>query len=812
MSLPYATSNMYRMFENFLKYAFRSSLRHKVYTLINVLGLSVGLAVFLLLMFYIGYEQSFNSFHSKADKIYRVVEKNITPDGAETRTIFSNWAMAGALKEEFPEVEAMTRVFIFGGAMHTIGEKRFLERNYLIIEKSFFDVFDHNVLAGSVDGELGNNGADLVLTESTARKYFGDENPIGKVVESDRVGPSRVAAVISDIPLNSSFRPDFLYLANTKMWGDGYQRYFANWEAENCATFLVLDDPSAVSSIMSRKEQLLKDNLGEKWTERDFELQPLSEFHLRSIDIDTPTQTSKGSQQYIVIFAMIAFFVLIIAVINYVNLATARAIFRRKEVGIRKVVGATKGQLLGQFLTESLLIATIALIAALCLIELSLPWFNVLTERNIEIPYLTQPSILLAIVGVSTFTGLLSGLAPALMLSAYRPGQVLQGFAFQKAGKLISRKVLVVFQFSLSIVLIVATMVVYRQMQYVQARDMGFEKERKLVIDINSGNVRKSYLALKSEFAAHADVLSVAAVSRVPGEWKSLPSVGATRIAGETPATMKIMGFDPDGLNTLDIKLKTGINFSGNDQVDSLSILLNEKAAATLGGESVLGENVQLWEEDNATTYKVIGIVQDFNFESLYQEISPIIIGAWNNKHTYIDYFVLSTRGEPANVLDHVSAVHDKFAPEGSIEYNFLNQQWERYYKDDVKRGTVFALAAGLAIFIACLGLLGLASFATSLRIKEFGIRKVLGATDQQLVFLISKEFLVLVLLGFALGSPLAYWLMDKWLSSFAYSQGLSVSTFLLTGLLVTLIALLTVGYKSLRAARQNPVTALRNE
>ncbi|MEQ9373744.1 MAG: FtsX-like permease family protein [Imperialibacter sp.] len=799
------------MLTNFLKSALRNSLRHRGYTLINVLGLSVGLGVFLILMFYIRYEQSFNLYHSKADKIYRIVESGTTPEAGEVKTIFTNWAMGGALKAEFPEVEDITRVFIFGGAMHSVGEKKFLERNYYVVEKSYFDVFDHRFTAGSITQDVGNNGVDLILTHSAAKKYFGTENPVGKMIDSDRFGSCKVVAVVEDVPKNSSFQPDFFYLADIKMWSENYQRYFASWEPRNCGTFLVLNDQSAVASIMQKKEAFLKDNMGEQWETRDFELQPFTDVHLRSVDIDTPTQHAKGNQQYIIIFGLIAVFVLVIAVINYINLATARAIFRRKEVGIRKVVGASKGQLISQFLVESILVSTVALIAALGLIELALPWFNSLTERTIEIPYLQQPSILVAIFCVSAITGIFSGLVPAFIISAYQPGQVLGGH-FQKVGNLISRKVLVVFQFSLSIVLIIATAVVYNQMDYVQNRDMGFDKERKMVIDINSGNVRRSFRAMKSEFASHPDVLNVAAVSRVPGEWKSLPAVSVTKTAGEEPQLMRFMGFDPDALETFDIKLKVGNNFSGNDQLDSLHVLLNEKAAAMLGGEGIVGERIQFHDGEESITFQVVGIVENFNFESLYQEIGPMVIGPWNNVIMSIDYFVLNTKGDPSNVLEHASAVHDKFAPEGSIEYNFLDQQWERYYRDDIKRGTVFALAAGLAILIACLGLLGLASFATSLRLKEFGIRKVLGASNQQLVYLISKEFLLLVLIGFALGSPLAYWLMDKWLSSFAYAEGLSISTFVVTGLAVALIALLTVGYKSLQAARRNPTASLRNE
>ena len=391
------------MLTNFLKSALRNSLRHRGYTLINVLGLSVGLGVFLILMFYIRYEQSFNLYHSKADKIYRIVESGTTPEAGEVKTIFTNWAMGGALKAEFPEVENVARVFIFGGAMHTIGEKKFLERNYYVVEKSYFEVFDHRFTAGSIAQDVGNNGVDLILT-------------------------------------------DFFYLADIKMWSENYQRYFASWEPRNCGTFLVLNDQSAVASVMQKKEAFLKDNLGEQWETRDFELQPLTDVHLRSVDIDTPTQHAKGNQQYIIIFGLIAVFVLVIAVINYINLATARAIFRRKEVGIRKVVGASKGQLISQFLVESMLVSTVALIAALGLIELALPWFNSLTERTIEIPYLQQPFILVAIFSVSTITGIFSGLVPAFIISAYQPGQVLGGH-FQKVGNLISRKVLVVFYF-----------------------------------------------------------------------------------------------------------------------------------------------------------------------------------------------------------------------------------------------------------------------------------------------------------------------------------------------------------------------------
>lgn len=799
------------MFKNFLKAAFRNSLRNKGYTFINMFGLAVGLSVFLLLFFYIRHEQSFNMYNSKAERIYRVVENASSPDAAESKTVFTNWAMAGALKQQFPEVEEVARVFLMGSALNSIGEKRFLERNYYVAEKSYFSVFDHTFIAGDIGGDVGSNGADLVLSESTSRKYFGNENPIGQTVETNGFGNCRVAAVYKDTPLTSSFSPDFIYLTDISMWSENAQKRYSSWEYRNCGAYVLMKENADIATLMSGKENLLKSNLGAKWETRDFELQPLEDVHLKSVDIATPTQNAKGNQQYIIIFGLIAVFVLSIAIINYINLATARAIFRRKEVGIRKVIGASKSQLISQFLVEAIIISTIALIISLCLIELALPWFNSMTERSISIPYIEQPLTLAFLFAISLSTGLIAGIVPAFIISSFRPGEVLHGHVFQKMGNLITRKVLVVFQFSLSIIMIVATLVVYKQMKFVQNQDMGFEKERKLVIDINYGEVRSNFKAMKSELLAHSDVRSVATVSRVPGEWKNIESVGVTKLAGETPVDMNFMGFDPDALTTLGISLKTGEGFTGNDQVDSLQVLINEKAASVLGGESIIGQKIKINTGEDELTFQVKGIVEDFNFESLYQEIGPMIIGSWNNGVTYIDYFVLNTIGDPAKVVAHADAVHTKFAPDGTIEYNFLDQQWERYYKDDMKRGAVFAFSAGLAIFIACLGLFGLASFATSLRIKEFGIRKVLGATERHLMILITKEFVVLVFIGFAVASPVAYWLMSKWLSTYAYNAGISLNIFLFTGLTVVAVALITVGYKSLTAARQNPVNALRN-
>lgn len=800
------------MFRNFLKSAFRNSLRNKGYTFINMFGLAVGLSVFLLLFFYIRHEQSFNMYNDKSDRTYRIVE-NLSSSGeaSETKTVFTNWALGGALKEKFPEVEEVTRVFIMGSSLHTIGEKRFLERNYYVIEKTFFDVFDHTFLSGNLDQEIGNSSADLVLTKATAHKYFGDANPINQIVKTDRLGNCRVVAVVDDLPQNSSFRPDFYYLTDINRWPDNARKRYASWETRNCGTFLVLKENATPQGILAAKEALLKANLGEKWEMRDFELQPMANFHLKSAGIATPTQSAKGNQQYIIIFGLIAAFVLAIAIINYINLATARAIFRRREVGIRKVVGASRKQLILQFLLESMLMSTIALIISLCIVELALPWLNSITERSIDIPYLQKPQVLIFLLAISMGTGFISGIVPAFIISSYKPGDVLHGHAFQKVGKLITRKILVVFQFSLSIIMIIATLVVYQQMQYVQNRNMGFEKERKLVIDINSGNVRANFKAIKSEFLTHPDVLSVASVSRVPGEWKSLPSMGVSRLAGEEPIHMSYMAFDHEGLSTLGISLNAGESFTGNDQIDSLRVVLNEKAASFLGGEQIVGQKINIRSEGEVVTFQVTGIVEDFNFESLYQEVGPMVIGSWNSGLSYIDYFVLNTRGDPSSVVSHADKVHTQFAPDGIIEYNFLDQQWERYYKDDMKRGTVFAFAAGLAIFIACLGLFGLASFATSVRIKEFGIRKVLGATNGHLIALITREFIILVLIGLVLASPAAYWLMNKWLSSFAYNAGLSINIFLVTALAVIFVALVTVGYKSLQAAKQNPVDALRS-
>lgn len=807
----YIQPNTFSMFRNYLKTALRNSLRQKGYTLINTLGLAIGISVFILLFIYIRHERSFNMYNSKAERVYRIVENRSAVDEAETKTIGTSWAMAGALKSEFPEVEEVARVFLGGSADHAIGEQHFLERNYFFAEKSYFDVFDHTFIAGNVNQDVGNIGMDLVLSESTAKKYFGEEEAVGKTVDVG-FGNCRVVAVYKDLPLNASFRPDFIYLTDLTMWPQEERDDFASWESRNCGAFVVLRENAAAESLLARKEQFLKAHLADKWKIRDFELQPMEDFHLRSVSISTPGQQANGNYRYTIIFGLIAVFVLVIAIINYVNLATAHAIFRRKEVGIRKVAGASRRQLITQFLVESLITAFTAFLISLCLIEVALPWFNDITERAMRIPYFEEPQILLFLAGIGLITGVISGLIPAYIISAFQPGDVLHGFAFQRTGKFLSRKVLVVFQFSLSIIMIISTLVVYRQMKFVQNRDMGFDKSRKLVIDINYGNVRRNFKAMKAEFLAHSDVRSVAAVSRVPGEWKTLPSVEVTKHAGEDPISMNMMGFDPDALATLGMELIAGEGFTGNDQLDSLQVLVNEKAAALFGGENSIGQHITVKAGSNEVTFRIRGIVQDFNFESLYEEIGPMIIGSWNNGITYIDYFVLDTMGDPARLLAHAEAVHKKFAPEGAIEYNFLDRQWERFYKDDVKRGNVFAISAGLAIFIACLGLLGLASFSTSQRVKEIGIRKVLGATDGQLISLITKEFLQLVLLGFVIAAPVAWWLMDRWLSTYAYNTGISVNLFVFTGLSVLVVALATVGYKSLQAARRNPASALRNE
>lgn len=805
-----------RMLRNYIKVALRNLSRNKIYNMINIFGLTLGICVFTLLWLFIDHELSYNSYNSNYDRIYRIYEEHTDGSGDRVTNGFTSMALSNALEADFPQIEKKINLFPSGQTTITVGEKRFVERDYIMADPAIFEVFDYELIDGTLKTQTGEK-AEAVLTESTALKYFGRTDVTGEFIEHNQFGNLQIMGVIRDIPSNSDLQADIIYACNFMSWSEGWQRFFQSWDQVNTYSFFLFEEGAQPSEVLAKKEDFLKKYLGEKWQEHDFYFQSLADLHLKSASIEDydRLQQNKGNIQYIYIFSAIGLFVLLIACINYINLTTARSFERLKEVGIRKVAGATRKQLIFQFLSESLVIPLISVFVAVGVIEFILPWFNSVAQKDLSLNFIEQPVFLLFFLALAIFIGLISGLTPAWLISGFRAINIFRGSA-KRQGKFMTRKGLVVLQFAISMIMIVATVVVFLQMEYVKTTPLGFDKEQLLIIDINSGRVRSGFQAMKTEFLNHPDVHKVSVASRVPGEWKL---IATTEVASdpalpkEENITMHYMGFDEDALSTFDFKLLEGRYFSGNNLSDSLSVLLNEKAVKALGLKDPLGKQIRVNGRNDEYQPRVIGVVKDFNFQSLYEEIGPMVLGFRQNPIQAIDYFALKISGSNLEeTVAHATEVHGKFDTNNPIEFHFLNEELDRFYKNDERRGEIFGLAAGLAILIACLGLFGLASFTAQQRTKEFGIRKVLGASVVHLILLMSKEYVTLIVIAFVVATPISWYFMDKWLTDFAYRIDLGWGVFALSGLLAFATAIMTVTYKSSRAANSNPIDSLRYE
>ncbi len=802
------------MFKNYLKIAVRTLWRSKGYAFINVMGLAIAITGATLLLTFVRDETSHDQFHEKSDNIVRIVatQKNLeTP-----RKFASNpGILASTLKSEIPEVENSTTLYRRGGHFNFIIDGvRYAQRRYAIVEPSFFEMFDFELLVGDRNTVVSEPNS-IVLSENEAIRYFGRTDVLGEVVQSPGFGEFKVTGVAKNVPANSHIK--FELLVSAFFQDDGWRNATTNWSAFGSASYLQLSEGSDLTAVAGKVEALANERMGEPIASIvDFDLQHIHDIHFNSGDIENGLEEQKGDSSYIMIFVSITVFLLLIASVNYMNLATSRAVFRAKEIGIRKVVGAVKRQLVMQFLLESLMITFLSLIISVGLTDLIMPFFNEVTGKQFDFSWTTLGEFLPILGGVALVVGILSGIYPSFFMTRFRTVDVLKGE--RVGGSSFSlRKVLVIVQFSLAIFMIISTLVVKDQMSFIKEKNLGFNEENLMVIDINNRNVRNEFKTMRAEFAKIPGVQSVGVSTRVPGEWKSINEVQANLLSGEGQVRDSLvvfyMGFDEGMLETFDFELADGEYFSGNDQTDMTKILLNEAAVKAFGfGNEALGKTVQLTSRGRSLSVQVIGVIEDFNFQSLHSKVEPMIIGNWNNPAGSIDYFTLKVNGNMSDVIEAATLVHNQFDQATAMEYHFLESQLELFYQTERQASIIFQVGSGLSVFVACLGLFGLATFTVEKRVKEMGIRKVLGATQWNLFYLLSSTFTKQVFISFLLACPFAYWIMTNWLKDFEYQVGIGVSAFIIAGVATVVIALVTVSYRSLKAANSNPVTSLRNE
>lgn len=810
------------MLENYFKIAFKNLKKQKIFTFINLFGLTTGIAAFLLIALYLFDELTYDRFHTNSDSIYRVVETKTSATGKESKVVSVSANVATRLKKDFPEVADATRFSMLGrvNVTNTENTSVFYEP-YYIGDSSFMHVFSFPVVNGAAKTAL-NEPYTVVVTSEMAKKIFGSEKVIGKTImtEGDST-PYKITAVIN-IPDNSHLKFDLLF-SEASLYSSKEMMDFINndWTSNSFVTYVLLRNKESTHTAAGITQLVNSSRKNDGTVHSRFQLQPLKDIHFYSADMEGGTDTA-GNITHMYVFGIIALFVLLIACINYMNLTTARFVKRSKEIAVRKIAGASKQNLISQFLTESFLLTLIALLLAVGIVELVLPRFNAFTEKKLSLGINSDYRIWLIVIITTFVVGLVSGIYPAFIQSRLKPYLLLKGNINIGKGTLSFRKTLVIFQFSLSIIMIIATIVVYQQMKYVDTANMGFNKDQLLVVDINSGIVRRSAETIKTEFAKISSVKSVSVTSRVPGEWKIIPKVKVKVSGGAATQSENIyyLAVDDQFIKTFGVKLLEGRNFS--TAADSLSVMLNEAAAKMLGIKQPSQQLINIPSvafSGNSTAFdkpfqaRVIGIVKDFNFQSMRNKIAPMVLAYENNPVHNIDYFTakVSTMNTEAT-LKSMQQILATIDVSHLFEYHFLDKQWELFYHDDKIRETIFFVIALLAIFIAALGLLGLTIYAAEQRVKEIGIRKVLGASISGIVLMLSKDFLKLVLFASIIAFPVAWFAMNKWLQDFAYRININWWVFILSAGTAIVIALITISYQAIKAAVANPVKSLRTE
>jgi len=796
------------MIRNFFKVAIRSLIRHKGYAFINIFGLTAGIAVSSLLFLFVRNELSYDKFNPHHENVYRVIEKLEDTNG--TRRIGVTTPSLGPELDALPEVETTASMYRpWGHANLFIGNQRFLERNWCIATSTVIDIFKFEFQEGNPEKAMSEPG--IIISKNAALRFFGSESALGKIIKDSQFGDLAVTGVFRNLPSNSHLDLDII-LPFANLSPDFSQRLM-NWDQYAANMYIRVHQGTNVDQLQRKIEQLAAPHWEDNSSRGDFWLQPLDDIYFGSKDVEYGLEKAKGEKFYVYLIGTVAFFIIILACINYTNLATARSTQRAREIGMRKVNGALRWQLILQFLGESVLLSFIAFLLSIGLTDLLMPPFNELTGKDFSIDILSNNNVMMLLLGTSLAVGLVAGVYPALFMSKLSAGQSLKGELRSGRSGLWLRQGLVVFQFFLSIVMITSTLVMDDQMHFIQTKNLGFQKDNMLVIDINSGSARSSFEAMKKEFSDIPGVEEVACSSRVPGEWKEIVQLEAKAVSVDTDSIPAyFMCFDPDMLSTYHLDLIEGRNFSNNIKLDSLSVLLNETAARQFGLENPLNNEIYL-SDGGIVKMKVIGVVKDFNFQSLHEDIRPLIIGFWSNPVTSIDYFSLKlSTNNFQDVIKSAEAVHNKFDLVTSMEYHFLDQQLDQFYKSEERQANVFSLGSVLAIIIACMGLLGLASFIILKRMKEIGIRKMLGASNASLFFHLNRSFLIQILIAFAVAVPVSYFLMIRWLSFFAFRINLSAGIFILSGMITIGVALLAVSYQILSASRSNPADILKIE
>ena len=825
------------MLKNYFKIAWRNISRNKVTGFINIAGLSIGMTCVILILFFIQNELSFDKFHKDADRVFQVTLKN-NMGGQESWTGNTPPSVGHALASNFPGIESYTRFYkpqdiVVRSEASGSTEKFFTEKNILAVDSNFLQLIDFKMLEGDPATALLNPGS-VVITENMAKKSFGDEKPIGKtILMNEDKKPFTVTAVLKNIPSQSSIQFDFLTtIADFPV----VKRFNWSWVWQQMTCYVKLrsstkKDVAGIKELESKFPEMVKiqaagafervglpfDEFMRKGGQYSLHLLPITDVHLLSGDVSMQWLSNVSDIKYIYIFGSTALFIIILACVNFMNLATARSSKRAKEIGIRKVLGSERKQLVWQFLTEAFLYSCISTIIAVVLVILLLKPFSVLTGESIDTSLLGSLNIGITVAILTILVGLLAGSYPAFYLTSFNPVSVLKGKISNKSGRgnLFIRNGLVVFQFSISTLLIIGTLVVFKQLSFFRNTNLGLNKENVLVIS-NSNRLGKSEESFRQTISQLPGVSIASITTSIPtgsvfGD-RYVPEIDEKEQVAKDISLNSFM-VDYDFIPALQVQVLKGRNFS-RDFADSASVILNEEAVKQIGWKDPVGKYMR-YPGGNNHLFKVIAVVKDFNVESLQTSVTPFALFHSSSRSYDIGSSFIIARIKPGDVSGTVNKVErkwKKFVSGEPFDYNFLDASFDALYRSEKRMGNIFSIFTALSLFIACLGLFGLSAFIAERRIKEIGVRKVLGASVQSIVSLLSKDFLKLTIISAFIAFPIAWWTMNKWLEDFAYRIDIGWTVFLIAGLCTLFVSLLTVSFQAIKAAMANPVASLRSE
>jgi len=806
------------MFNNYFKTATRNLWRHKTFSLINILGLSLSIACFIIITFYINDELSYDSFHSDSKRIHRLLEVS-SKQGEPTTKAQVSPRIGPESNKNFPEIEDVCRVFQLGFTVFEYKGESFNEEFY-VFDKNFFNFFDFELISGDKATVL-DDPSSVVLSESYVRKYFGSESPLGKaLITKTNLGDFQliVTGVVKDFPGNSHLKFNMLFpeksLERIFTWYKGWES--TDWNTNTWITYLKLSPEADLNSLENKILNLATDNKQET-AGLGYHLQPLEDIHFQTGQVEGGMNLLPGNLRYVYTFSSIGLLIILVACINYLNLSSVQIIKRMREIGLRRTIGARFKNLFSQFISESLLLLGIVVILSITFLQLLTPLFNQITGKSVE--FLNINTWLLSGILMIVFLLILfSGVFPLILLMKSKTSLVLRRQGSK--GKLRLQKGLVVFQFVISTTLIISTAVIYQQLAYINSKDIGYDSEEMIVIEINSNSARRSEESIINDFKSQVSVVNATASSRVPAEWKIYIKLNVANENGEIVISdAPFLGIDENFIDTYNIRLSAGRNFSGTSE-DSSAVIINQTAANLLGIDQLEFETINVVGgqagSNNFTQdgYKprVIGIIEDFHFQSLRENIPPMIMGYKQNPIQHIDYF--SVRLAPGNqqkTINSLKTSMKKYDP-SPFEYNYLDSKLGEFYAVDQTRGKLFLTASAVAIFIACIGLFAMTVFMIEQRINEVGIRKVLGASVGSIVILLSRHFSILLGIGFALAIPIAIYFSNSWLEEFAFRINISWTVLAGAVLITFFIVMLTICYNTIKAALTNPVDSIRHE